>query len=329
MKALDLADKANDTNNLCVYLCWAAMAHRGLVQFTLATKRLREAIKAARKIGNRRLERVCLNYLGRTYRNTGKLRLARHHLEIALSIAREIGDIQGEGVDLGAIASVYYDQSNYEKAVQYYEQAIRNLSQIGDRRYVCGHLGDLGNCHICLGNYGDAIRYLEESLQIAETIGSPIALLQARAFLARVYLLSGKMDKALTTIEKTADLGIARHRHFTLLLHGLVLLCMKKNERAKQILSQAVRSAEAILVKNPSYYHARNSKFIASCGLLLLVGEKQRAKQLIVCQRLCDSILAFGASSGTVNDVMRLLNVLSNHDRNKLLSPIMSFLRQH
>lgn len=80
MKALALAGRANDTNNLCVYLCCVAMAHRGLAQFTLATKRLREAIKAARKTGNRRVERACLNYLGRTYRNAGKLRLASHHL---------------------------------------------------------------------------------------------------------------------------------------------------------------------------------------------------------------------------------------------------------
>ena len=85
-----------------------------------------------------------LGNLGLEYSNLGNVRKAIEYYEQALKIARKIGDRCGEGNHLGNMGLAYSHLGEPRKAIEYYEQALKIAREIGDRRGEGNHLGNMG-----------------------------------------------------------------------------------------------------------------------------------------------------------------------------------------
>ncbi|MCC7164000.1 MAG: tetratricopeptide repeat protein [Anaerolineae bacterium] len=123
---------------------------------------LEEAVKAARKLGDKRLEGTALGNLGSAYADLGEVRQAIGYYEQALVIAREIGDRRGEGNALGNLGLAYAALGEVRRAIEFYEQQLAIVREIGDRRGEGNALGNLGLAYYSLGEVRQAIGYYEQ-----------------------------------------------------------------------------------------------------------------------------------------------------------------------
>ncbi|MCC7164621.1 MAG: tetratricopeptide repeat protein, partial [Anaerolineae bacterium] len=105
---------------------------------------LNDAVKAARKLGDKRSGENALGSLGNAYADLGEVRQAIGYYEQALVIDRELGDRRGEGTALGNLGSAYADLGEVRQAIGYYEHALVIAREIGDRRGEGTALGNLG-----------------------------------------------------------------------------------------------------------------------------------------------------------------------------------------
>ena len=93
---------------------------------------LEEAVKAARRLGDRAAEGRHLGNLGLAYAALGEIRKAIGYYEQALEIAREIGDRRGEGADLANMGQAYKRLGDTARARELWEEALRVLEAIED-----------------------------------------------------------------------------------------------------------------------------------------------------------------------------------------------------
>jgi len=132
---------------------------------------LEAAVKAARRLEDRKAEGNHLGSLGIAYKNLGEPRRAIELYEQCLIIHREIGDRRGEGNDLGNLGNAYPDRGEARRAIEFYDHRLVIAREIGDRRGEGNALGNLGRAFATSGETRRAIEFYDQRLVIAREIG--------------------------------------------------------------------------------------------------------------------------------------------------------------
>lgn len=166
------------------------------------------ALRAARKLKERRIEGSLFGHLGAIYRSLGDFDKAVEYLVQSLSIDREIGNASGQSRCLANLGNVYFDLRDYQKATEYYEEARAIAHEMQDTTsegYILGNLG------MALGELGDprrAVEYMEQAVAIARERGEKSHESSYLGNLGEAYDRRGETLKAIECFNK--GLAIAR-----------------------------------------------------------------------------------------------------------------------
>jgi tetratricopeptide (TPR) repeat protein len=132
---------------------------------------LRDAVEAARAVGNRKKESELLGQIGSAYQDLGNNRLAVEHYQKALAAARESGDRAVERRALGGLGDAYQALGEMQKAIDVYRQYLDFTRETGDRRAESYLLNNLGAAYGKLGRTRDALECFQRQLELTREIG--------------------------------------------------------------------------------------------------------------------------------------------------------------
>ena len=211
---------------------------------------IKDGLKAARKLNNKRAEGAHLGNLGLVYAELGDARKAIEFYVQDLAIAHEIGDRPGEGACLGNLGLAYADLGDVHKAVEYQEQALAIDREIGDRRGEGTVLGNLGAAYADLGDVHKAIEFYEQALVIDREIGDRRGEGTVLGNLGAAYAALGEVRKAIEFYEKylaiAREIGDRRGEGNSLFNMSLALYGLGEEEKAILLAKQAFAIFEAI-----------------------------------------------------------------------------------
>ena len=358
-QALGIARDIGDRQSQSSKLGNLGLCHYSLGEYPQAIDLLTQALGIARDIGDRQAESNFLGNLANCHYSLGEYPQAIDLLTQALGIARDIGDRQAESAHLGNLANCHYSLGEYPQAIDLLTQALGIARDIGNRQAESAHLGNLANCHYSSGEYPQAIDLLTQALAIARDIGNRYNEANASDYLGRVWLASGDVRQAVELLGQAVSIAdgiggmepavmarsglaraylelgdpasalliVAQGRALSYspgqpamrLLEGLALLELDRNEDSIKAFSEAVASADALLVLADSNVDALQVRALALSGLAAAAGDSARAREADRAFALAHTVTD---AAGVVADSRRLLSQVARHDRSGILSKV-------
>ncbi len=144
-----------------------------LERFAEAEPLLRESLKAARRLGNRRLAATALRMIAHAQALVGDFDAARATLVEALALAKSAGaDLVAAALGVG-FSSIEYDAGNVEAALALQTDAVATYRELGlwGLHEVPGNLAGMAMEFIALGRFGEARSSANEALELAHGLG--------------------------------------------------------------------------------------------------------------------------------------------------------------
>ncbi|MGQ9889320.1 MAG: hypothetical protein ACUVSX_12630, partial [Aggregatilineales bacterium] len=111
---------------------------------------------------------------------------------------------------------------------------------------------------------------IQQALVIAEEVQDPAMHNYMGGYLAQAYLYAGDAAQALAVARKARSYDAPKNNHAVALWHGLAAFAAQQHEEAAAALHDALRYADELLAKTPSYYEARYTRALAGAGLVCL-----------------------------------------------------------
>ena len=163
--------------------------HRQLIETTLALlstwhnseqprtirRHLRQALEAARILGEAHTEVRLLSELAVAEIWLGQIEVGEQQLQTALQLARDIGQTLDVANILRALGKVNADQGNLARAEQFYAQSLALARELDDKELIGRLLNNLGLVFSNRGLYAQAEILFRESLDIFRQIDSQLA----------------------------------------------------------------------------------------------------------------------------------------------------------
>jgi tetratricopeptide (TPR) repeat protein len=286
----------------------------------------KEGLELSRVINDRNREGVFLGGLGNTLSDLGDKHQAIKYDEEALAIARETSDQFGEGVLLGNLGNAYRDLAELEKALEFHKNALSISIATNDKYGEIIWLANLGHDLRDANRLEEAIEYYEQSITLADKISMILEQNYARWGLAQVYLFSGNLLQAKSTIIAALNFDVPENNHNVSTLHGIIALQQGEKVAASQAFTRAVAQANGILDSTPEFYSALNAKGIALSGLLLCNQRKDHPRKIV--EQANDVVGIFQKSwkispyAGIVKQNLRLFDELAKCDTEGILKDV-------
>jgi tetratricopeptide (TPR) repeat protein len=108
---------------------------------------LENALSLCSESGDRSVEGITLNRIGKIYQLRGDCETALEYFKKSLAISQEIGDKSGEGAALNNISLLHYARGDSETALEYLKRSLALSQEIGDRESLCVTLFNMGHIH--------------------------------------------------------------------------------------------------------------------------------------------------------------------------------------
>ncbi|MDX9720445.1 MAG: protein kinase [Myxococcota bacterium] len=140
--------------------------------------------------------------LGDSYWLQGRFEDALNAYELARNITDEKDIHEVTNVNMGlALVSM----GNYEKGLRRYHEALRSCQSIGYVTREAAILPNMGHAYLLLGQPVDAERCLLQGVKLAKAARTPVALADALATLAVVYLEQERLKEADQILRQAID----------------------------------------------------------------------------------------------------------------------------
>lgn len=175
-------------------------AHFALGEIERAIEYHELGLAISREFSDQHSELRDLASLGNASGELGMTTEALSHLDQALAIAREIDDHHSEGKIHGSIGNIYASLGDTKTAIKYHSQALIIARKLGDRRSEGVSLGNLGNAHAALDKKRRAMDCFEKALIIAREIGDWRLEGNCLFNLGEAYSNVGKVQRAIALI---------------------------------------------------------------------------------------------------------------------------------
>lgn len=188
----------------------------------------RDALEAARSMGDVRAEAAVMLRLGDVFKNSGRVDgpggiagpdredvVAAGWLERSCRLFRSIGDIRGEVVAFRRLGGVYRDLGRFDEARRCYEEGLAMAEKIPDSDLLEAYiLRGLGALLRMTGAYEDAERAFQQALTIFRARGVVRGELGALRGLGETYLRLGRWADAESCFQRHLAVDRAwRDRH--------------------------------------------------------------------------------------------------------------------
>jgi len=313
-------------------------------KFEAAIKCHKEALNLfGQQCGMKREEAVQYSYLGNLYTDLGLFDDAKKSYEKAEDITKAI-DLRRELSWIVSNRGVLYCRlGDYEKAYGLQQQALTIARENNHLDSQVVRFTDLSATLLAMGKPKEAEEALLNALQCAAQDGNiklPLTLpeaylespyledklphemqspddhLRRGTVLARIYLHSNDLAKALQVIQlaQTSQHDLSPHKHFSAVLHAIVLHRLGRFDEARIIYQRAVELANEIQLRTPQYYPAQYTHGLALAGLATL--SKGQARDTVVRQarEAYQKALDMCKAAGVVDDAMSLLQEVPSED---------------
>lgn len=146
----------------------------------------------------------------------------------------------GAGVSLAGAAA--YRGGDYKMALDKFVEALVLDRRADMREAEAQDLVNAGRASISLGDYRGAEPYLYDAIELCRRIKDNSNLSEAHATLAKGLYLSGRVEEARASMEKTLqiDSEFGYKSGARLNLHGLILIDSGETERAEEVIKRAM-----------------------------------------------------------------------------------------
>lgn len=141
--------------------------------------------------------------------------------------------------NLGAEA---FAGGDYRRALERFTESLRINRSLDNRPGELLDLINIGRVFIAAGNYDDALNYLNKAAQMAENMKDDSKLSEARATIAKAFLLRGDLSAANDEIERSLaiDARLGSKSGARLNIKGLIYLKSGKVSDARAVLTEAL-----------------------------------------------------------------------------------------
>lgn len=246
-RALEMARRANDSDNLALGHYYAGGIADAQAQYELAKQHYRESLALWHTLNNAWGESKALTRLGIIASKEGDRRLARTHFEESLKISRNIGDRTGLSVSLMSMGILSEELGEFNTARVYYDESLQIAHTIQDRQFIALGQYNLGCSYLNENEYGMALPYFEASLERFAEIGDRGRVALSYANLGLVAYTQGAYTIAREHLEKSIAIERELGEQELIAVHQaeliLVLLQLGEIPTAQSTLREAVQLA--------------------------------------------------------------------------------------
>lgn len=165
-------------------------------------KTIPQALEAARRAGNRRLEGKVIHMEADSKAYVGDYVEALERLSRALRIFHEIDAKVEAGRVLTSLGRLYRIHGRIESAVRLYEEAMALQEKTGDKQGVIQSLGTIAIAYKASREPERALPYAEKALELAHETGAAHLIRQAEVILADIKLDLGEAPVAVEIFER-------------------------------------------------------------------------------------------------------------------------------
>ncbi|WP_172639421.1 tetratricopeptide repeat protein [Streptomyces tailanensis] len=213
----------------------------------VAARLHRDAVTAARVLGDPVAEATALLELGNAHRNHGDYPQAETATTAALDAFSTSGDERGQVAALLAQGSVCYLTGRSDDAADRFRQALELSRATGDRLGVANALLELGTLAYLRDDYPEAERQLAKALTLHKELNSVLGRVTALKNLGNTWYFMDQYDQAQDALGEalalSQELGIALVEAQTTTKLGSVLRLMGRYEESVKLLAKARKLA--------------------------------------------------------------------------------------
>ena len=262
-------------------------------QYQLAADVLVRMVRQNHTIGQNRPSAILLSNLGLVYDKLGRYVEAEHALEKALGIFRDLGDTSNLNYarTLNHLANVQLSQRRYASATELLKESLalyrRGLTE--QTRDIALVLNNLGSASLRQQQYAQAEQLFRESLSLSTAAGHSPEMAVVLNNIALLCKLQNRLPEAAALYLQAIEVwrgqpGNAR-REVAIAFHNLASLesDLGANNRAEEHFKEALAIAARTF---PPEHPSRTTMLTAYANLLMKLGRKREAKQLLSSVRV-------------------------------------------
>ena len=165
-------------------------------QYGAATDTYRQAVRIARTVDDPRSEVHALMGTGQIMWMQSRHAEAAEQLEQALRVARDHGEEVGELHTLGGLGEIYRLQGRIEQATDHFEQALRLARSAQHPLGQLNALNGLGRIHRARHRFAEALEHFREAERIARAAGHRLGRMEALNGLGDSHRSQGEYGQA-------------------------------------------------------------------------------------------------------------------------------------
>ncbi len=162
----------------------------------------KRALNIAKKIGNKKLEAKCFNYIGIVYKGLSDYDKALDYYNQALSINKMIGDNESLSKILINIGNIYKSKGQYSKSLEYYQNALRLNEKFNNKTITANAYTNAGLVFKVMGNDSMAMDYFTKALKIYEATNNKRNISIIYINIGTIYHQEQKLLQALEYFER-------------------------------------------------------------------------------------------------------------------------------
>ncbi|MEL6546734.1 MAG: hypothetical protein AAFQ82_19060 [Myxococcota bacterium] len=246
-RALSLAERSQDDTAL--YSANRTLGRLEVEQgdYSNGVPRWLEAVRIARKLGDKRAESTALAALGGAAHYSYAFDTAIEYLEQAIVAAQESRDPTTIAIANNQLGAMFMMTDRPEMALQQIELAQKHLKSVDNMDGLIGMFVHFGRAQAIgrTGDPGKALKLMEQGLKRYAQIKNPIYRGLTHHFVAEMNLAIGNLDGALTYVNSAIELlsaSPARSRE-SLLLAGEIFKARGELEEAVRVLDLLISSS--------------------------------------------------------------------------------------
>lgn len=194
---------------------------------------------AARRVGDEQAQALLLESMGFDAAQAHRTALAQECHQAALALRRGRGDRRGEADSLNALGLVHMRTREFDGAGEYLGRAVTAFANLGEAHWAAVARANLAEVHHLAGRVGQARDGIRAALAAHRAAGAEYNIGNALRVLSAVHLDQGEPREALRAAEEAVEIATELRDHIA---EGYWLLALGEAQRSLDRPTDALES---------------------------------------------------------------------------------------